>query len=100
MNNNEHVGCWNCRNVCVFLPLNVLRNYASVYACMFGIPAMYHVKFLISALIYPCLCSWGCLAGYCGDHRVLFTNRMGRGRDRVVSELMLQHGPEWTTKVQ
>ena len=58
-----------------FLPLNVLRNYASAYACMFGIPAMYHVKFLISALIYPYLCSWGCLPGYCGVHRVLFAGR-------------------------
>ena len=34
-----------------FLPLNALRNYASVYACMFGIPVMHHVKLLISALI-------------------------------------------------
>ena len=58
MNYNEHVECWKC--ICN-LPLNALRNYASVYACMFGIPVMYHVNFLISALIYPFLCSWGYL---------------------------------------
>ena len=33
------------------LPLNALSNYASVYACMFSIPVMYHVKLLTSALL-------------------------------------------------
>ena len=44
--------------ICLLL-LNALRNYASVYACMFGIPIMHHVKLLISAS-NPCSCSWGC----------------------------------------
>ena len=59
--------------VCLLL-LNVLRNYASVYACMFGIPVMYPVKFLISALllfhvhgaVFPAIC---------GVRRILFAGR-------------------------
>ena len=48
--------------VCL-LPLNALRNYASVYACMFGNPVMHHVKLLNSAF-NPYLCSWGCFPCY------------------------------------
>ena len=68
------------------LPLNALRNYASVYACMFGIPIMHHVKLLISALIsfvyvhgafFPCLVCW--------FHPLRWSK--GWGRDRVVSDL-------------
>ena len=59
LNYDEHVECWKC--ICL-LPLNILRNYASVYACMFGIPVMYHVKFLIFC-IDVCPCSWGYFPG-------------------------------------
>ena len=66
------------------LPLNVLRNYAFVYACMFDIPVMHHVKILISALIsfvyvhgvvFSCLVCWS---------RPLRRSK-GWGRDKVVT---------------
>ena len=58
----------------MLLPLNALRNYASVYACMFDIPIMHHVKLLISALIsfvyvHGVVCPYALVFGVC---RVLF----------------------------
>ena len=66
---------------CLLL-LNALRNYASVYACMFSIPVMYHVKLLNSSFIlvhvHGVICPF-----VCGVGRNLFTGR--RVRDVTVS---------------
>ena len=53
------------------LPLNALRNYASVYACMFSIPVMYHVKLLTSALLLVHV-HGAVFPAVCGVGRVLF----------------------------
>ena len=56
----------------------MLMNNASVYACMLCILLCIMSNFLISALIYPCLCSWGCLPICFGVRRVLFAGLSDR----------------------
>ena len=79
----------------------MLMDYASYYVLCLSL-------FLISAFIL--VPGYGTVFMSVHDHGAVFpflywcSSRPlrwseGRGRDKVVSELMLQHGPEWTTKV-